>query len=168
MAALSTQSAQLVRQKVNGITRHPAIFYALKGLFRHLSSYEGNPDLQFLAYDGVADFSTTGVLLVGSACTVYAVYGKKANTATDQHLNLFDDTSSDDTAGDVKASLAFPLAGIVSTGTSTPGDVQGEALAIWPEGIPFAAGIWINSSTTAGSTQGTASDAPRGFVIAGA
>jgi hypothetical protein len=100
-------------------------------------------------------------LLISNPCTLYAIYGKKTNTGTDAYLTLLDDTSSDDTAADGRASLAFPLAGATT-------DNAGEAFVFWPDGIPFAVGVWAASFTVqSGTTESTAGDAPNGFIIVG-
>lgn len=170
-AALATQSAGKVRQKARASIHNPCVFYALKAFFLHMAANKGNPDLQIVTFSGTDLESACGkTLLVGEACTLYVAWGKKTNTATDSYLSVIDDTV-DDTgfAADTRAVLAFPLAGVATVGGTTPGDNAGEAIQIFPDGIPMATGIVVAAYTAAnGGTQSSAGDAPNGFLIIGA
>lgn len=162
MAAFSFESAGRVRQKTRAITRNPLTFYALKAFFLHMSANKGNPDLQFLSFSGTDAEAASGTVLATGTATLYAVWGKKQNTATDAYLTIYDDASDDTTASRQVASLAFPLAG-----AST--DLAGEGILLFPNGIPILRAVTVASYTTqAGSTSSTAGDAPAGFVIVSA
>lgn len=155
--ALTTQSANLVRQKTYMTNRNPGIFYALKALFLHLAANKGNPDLAIINIDGATADDASGQILVNAACTLYAVYGKKTATDTDSYLVLFDD-AADDTGAATDARIVLPF--LIS------GD---EHIFIASNGIPMAAGLVAKTYTDFdGVTDSTAGDSPNGFVIVGA
>lgn len=163
--SLSTQSAGIVRGKAfnavaNGRTSNPTspvIFHALKALFLHLSMNKGNPDLAWAPFVSTTVDDAGGQVLIDAACTLYAVYGKKANTATDVYLVIFDDATDDAGAGtDGRVVLPFLTA-------------SGEGFYINPDGISMPSGVVAKAYTDFdGTTDSTASDCPDGFVIVGA
>ena len=162
MAAFALESAGRVRQKTRAITRNPCVFYILKAFFLHLAANKSNPDLQILPFSGTDAEVSTGTVLATGVATLYLVWGKKTNTATDAYLTVYDDASDDTTTTRTIASLAFLLAG-----AST--NVAGESIVVFPDGIPVLRAVNVISYTTQpGSTASTAGDAPNGFVIVGA
>lgn len=155
--ALSTESAGLVRQRVRESTRNPGIFHLLKAFFLNHAANKKNADLGFYTYTAAGIADASGQALVNAACKVYAVYGKKANTATDVYLVILDDATNDaGGATDARLSIAFLAA-------------EDEQLFVNPNGIAMAAGVVAKAYTDYdGTTDSTASDCPTGFVIVGA
>jgi hypothetical protein len=129
----------------------------LKTLFLHLASNKGNPDLAFLPITATSIDDAGGQVLVDAACTLYAVYGKKAATATDVYLGIFDDAADDAGAGtDGRVILPFLVSGE-------------ESFWFSPNGLPMAAGVVAKAYTDFdGTTDSTDTDCPNGFAIVGA
>lgn len=157
--ALTTQSANLVRQKTYMINRNPGIFYALKALFLHLAANKGNPDLFLKNIDGTYSSSDGGnnasQVLVDAACTLYAIYLKKTGATAVS----FKASNSATTAGtDGTQALGF----IITTASE-------ENLYLFPTGHAFATGLTVTENTTAtGSTLTLLANRLDGFVIVGA
>lgn len=157
--ALSTQSANIVRQKTYMINRNPGIFYALKALFLHLAANKGNPDLQIVNVDGGATASdggnTAAQVAANAACTLYAVYLKKTgSTAT--WFKATDNASTPTTNGGADISLVITTA-------------SDEVLLLFPTGHAMANGITYTEDTTAtGSTLNLKANRIDGFIILGA
>lgn len=152
--AVTYESAGKVRQKTREFSQSPAIFFALKALFLYLATTKKNPDLAFLPYNATSIAGASGQVLADAATTVYAVYGKKRNTATDAYLVLLDD-ATDDSGGatDARVSLAFQ-------------DGRDELFLIFPNGLDMAAGVVAKAYTDYdGTTDSTAADCPDGYVI---
>ena len=155
--ALTTESAGKVRQKTKEFSKSPGIFYALKSLFLHLVANKGNPDLAFLPITATAIDDAGGQVLVDAACTLYAVYGKKAATATDVYLAIFDDATDDAGAG-TDGRLVMPF---LTTGC--------EGFWMDPNGVAMAAGVVAKAYTDFdGTTDSTDTDCPNGFAIVAA
>lgn len=154
--ALSTQNANLVRQKVHADLRNPGVFYALKSLFLHLAANKGNPDLQYVAIDGAVNASDSGntasQVLADTACTLYAIYLKKAGSTA----VFFKATNHASTATtDGTEDLSYKI--------TTLGE---EDLFLFPTGRAFATGLTVTEDTTAtGSTLTLNANRVDGFVI---
>ena len=155
--ALTTESAGLVRQRSREFSKSPGIFYMLKQLFLYLAANKGNPDLAFLPITSTSIDNAGGQVLVDAACVVYAVYGKKAATATDVYLVLFDDATDDTGAGtDGRVVIPFLAA-------------SEEGFYFNPTGLSMATGIVAKAYTDFdGTTDSTDTDCPDGFVIVAA
>ena len=124
----------------------------------------GNPELQFVPFDGTDAEGANGYNSgISAACTVYAVYGKKPRIAEDVFLAVLDDaTGAEGTA--ILTSIGFAAKN--STTTTLP---QEEVVLFNTTGYPIAAGVNIKAYTTAaGTTDTTAGAAPDGFFIIGA
>lgn len=162
--ALALESAVKVRQKTRMYTQSPLVFYALKGFFLWWASHKGNADLQLVPYAGVDAEGANGYNSgIAAACHIYAFYGKKTATAEDVYMDILDDASGAEGTA-IVAAIGF--LGENGTSTTLP---QDEAIAIWTNGIPIAAGVNIKAYTTAaGTTDTTAGAAPNGFFIVGA
>ncbi len=155
--ALTTESAGRVRTKAREYTRSPLILNSLKALFMYLSSYKKDTNLAFLPFDSTLIDDATGSVLCDAACTVYAVYGKKRNTATDSYLVIFDD-ATDDAGAATDARIVLPF--LVG---------NDEAFAVFPAGIAMGTGVVGKAYTDFdGTTDSSAGDAPDGFVIVSA
>lgn len=157
--ALSTQSANLVRQKTYMINRNPGVFYALKALFLHLAANKGNPDLQLVNIDGTYLASDGGnnatQVVADAACTVYAIYLKKSGS-TAAWFKATDHASTASTDGTETISLGLTTA-------------SGEQLHLYPTGKAFANGVSLAENTTAtGSTKTLKANRVDGFIILGA
>ena len=160
---LSTESAGRVRQKTYMIGRaptagpSPGVFYMLKSLFLHLAANKGNPDLSLVNITATSIDDAGGQVLVNGACTLYAAWGKKAATATDVYLVLFDDATDDAGAGtDGRVVIPFLVSGE-------------EGFYMNPDGLTMAAGVVAKAYTDFdGTTDSTDTDCPNGFVIVGA
>lgn len=157
--ALTTQNANLVRQKTFMINRNAGVFYALKALFLHLAANKGNPDLFLKNIDGTYSASDGGnnasQVLVDAACTLYAIYVKKSgSTATFLKVSNHASTASTDGTEDLSYKVT----------TSAEED-----LFLFPSGRALATGLTITENTTAtGSTLTLAANRLDGFVIVGA
>lgn len=142
--ALVTQSANLVRQKTYMINRNPGIFYALKGLFLHLSANKGNPDLFLKNIDGRVNASdgtnTTSQILVDAACTLYAIYLKKTGTVA-TWFKATDSATTATTNGGADISFVVTLA-------------SEEVLLQYPTGHSLANGLTVSENTTATGATG--------------
>lgn len=157
--ALTTESAGRVRQKTNAITRNAGVFYALKALFLHLASNKGNPDLFYKNIDGTYSASDGGAnasqVLVDAACTLYAVYLKKAGS-TAVYFKATNHASTATTDG--TEDLSYKITTLAE-----------EDLFLFPSGRAFATGLTVTENTTAtGSTLTLAANRLDGFVIVGA
>lgn len=167
--ALSTQNANLVRQKVYNALQNqtgtsagsgdPSAWYAFKAFFLNMAANKGNPDLQFYAFnatDAVAgDGEDTGI---DAACKLYAVYVKKTATATDTWFRVYDDADNDsEVIGDAVIEVALKDAGDLF-------------YAFYPNGEAIADGVVVTFTTTPGdtTTQSSAADAGNGFLVLGA
>lgn len=158
--ALTTQSANLVRQKTNMAARTtPGVFYALKALFLHLAANQGNPDLFYKNIDGNVNASdggnTASQVLVDAACTIYAIYLKKTgSTATSFKVSNHATTATTDGTQSL---------GYILTVASE------ENLFLFPTGHAMSAGVTVTEDTTAtGSTLTLLANRIDGFVIVGA
>lgn len=155
--ALTTESAGRVRQKAREAIKSPAIYGALKNFFQYLSIYRKGTDLAFLPFTGTSADDAGGQVLVDAACTLYVVYSKKTNTATDAYLAIFDDATDDAGAGTDGRVVLPHLVG------------NDEAFAIFPGGLAMGTGVVAKSYTDFdGTTDTSAGDAPNGFVIVSA
>jgi hypothetical protein len=159
--ALSTQSANLVRQKTYMINRNPGVFYALKALFLHLAANKNNPDLQLVNIDGINLASdggnTTPQVVANVGCTLYAIYTIKRGT-TSTWLKYNDSATT--VVGNGTDSATINYANTVA------GE---ERLALFPVGQVFANGISLSEQTTAtGTTQTLKANRIEGFIILGA
>jgi hypothetical protein len=175
MAALSTQSAGLVRQKAyNAVygtgtgtssdSVSPYHFYAVKALFLHLAANKGNPDLQFLPYaaeDAVVDGG--GTTLVTGALTLYAWFGKARRTSgtTASYEALYDISNTGATGDSDIIGDDITVQKIKATGQ--------QFFCVHPDGWAVATGLAVNSTTAIdGATQSSAANSTDGFVIVGA
>lgn len=170
MAAVSFTSANLARQRAyiaasrggvgSSVNASPFIWYALKALFLHLAANKGNPDLQYLPFDPSAiDTGTDGVNLATGAGNVYAFYAHRLADVdtTDSFVTLSDDATDN----------SAPTTDIIALIRFTDANEQG--LVTFPNGAPFADGIVVSSTTTAGgTTESAATESATGFVIIGA
>jgi len=155
--AVSTESAGRVRQRCLELSKNPGVFYALKSLFLYLAANKGNPDLEFLPFTGTSVEAAGGQVLVAGACKIFAVWGKKPATDTeDAYLAIFDDATDDTGAGtDGRLVLGFQ-------------DADEEQFYLNPDGLDMATGVVAKSYTDFdGTTDTTAGQAPNGFVIIG-
>lgn len=157
--ALTTISANLVRQKTYMNVRTPGVFYALKALFLHLVANKGNPDLFLKNIDGTYSSSdggnTASQVLVDAACTVYAIWLKKTgSTATWMKFSNHASTASTDGTEDLSYKLT----------TSAEED-----LFLFPSGRAFSTGVTMTENTAATtSTLTLLANKVDGFIIVGA
>ena len=162
--ALSLEDSNLAWQRVKialateptaaGSGTPPPAIDAFKSLKTYLATVLGNPTLQFVAIDATDIDDASGKVLADVACTLYGVFLKKLATATDVYVHILDD-ATDDTgvATDTRVLLAML-------------ESEESAFAIYPNGIPMAAGVVAKAYTTAaGTTDSAATDTPNGFVI---
>lgn len=160
MSALTTQNANLVRQKLynassalsGSVTRSSEVFYAIKALFLHLSANKNNPDLELKVLTSGANST-----LVDSACTLYAVIAKKGTNATASYLKVSNHATQVQADSDIILKSA----------------VAGEELVLmYPNGLAFSTGIAAGSYTgydgANATTPSTATHNFYGFLIVGA
>lgn len=160
--ALTTQSANLVRQRTYMITLSPGIFYGLKAIFLHLAANRGNPDLQYVPIDGTYSSSDGGAnasqVLANVACHLYVIYGKKLGTIVNW-LKFTDNATTATTNGGADISFAI-------TNLTTASSAADDFLWVWPQGHTFLNGITMTENTTAtGSTLTLKANRVDGFVI---
>lgn len=157
--ALTTQAANLVRQKTYMINRNAGVFYALKALFLHLAANKGNPDLFLKNIDGTYSSSDGGnnasQVLVDAACTLYAIYLKKSGTVA---VSFKASNHASTAATDGTQALGY----IITSSAE-------ENLFLFPSGHALSTGLTVTENTTAtGSTLTLAANRLDGFVIVGA
>jgi hypothetical protein len=167
MAALTTQSGNLVWQKVKNYLSNvniaskgvnPVSQEAFLGLKKYLAQNKRNPDLQFSPIDGTLAASdggnTVSNVLISSACTLFAIYlVKKGSVETIFKLS----NNATTAAGDGTQDLA-----IAQT-------VAGDVVEIYPDGRALSAGATFTEQTTrTTTTQTLLANQQSGFAIFGA
>lgn len=157
MAALATQSANLVRQKTYMINDNPGVFYALKALFLHLAANKGNPDLQLVNVDGTSMSSNGGAaqqVIVGSAANIFAIYLKQRGVV-ETWFKLTDHATVCQTNGTADLTYGFNNA-----------TTKEEVLFLFPVGRTVANGVTIDENTTAtGATETLKLNRLDGYII---
>lgn len=154
--AIATQDILAVKRKVfnylkGGTKGDPLSFALLDQLFRYFSQHGANPDLQVVFYANL----TADSIVADAACRVYAVYGRKQNTATDAYFKG-NDSATVTSGSDDDINLEF---------------LEALDSQVWvsKKGLPMANGFTIGSDTSANGTSATSTgDGPDGFVIIGA
>jgi hypothetical protein len=127
----------------------------LSTLLQELSQKKGNPDLQVVVFD-LQTSAASDAVIADAACTIYGIFGKKSGTATGAWIKGSDHaTTSSSTASEWMVELNAASKEFVGT--------------FGVAGSPQTAGWTFGADTTAsGSTNSTAGDGPKGFVILGA
>lgn len=154
--AISTQAAVKAKRQALSLVKTLAVSssveQAISTLFQELSQKFGNVDLQVVPFD-LQTSAASDAVIADAACKLYAIVTKKAN-ATSAWLKGSDSASaSSSTAGEWTKKLG----------------VAGSECALFPAGFAQANGWTLGADTTAaGSTNSTAGDGPKGFVILGA
>lgn len=160
--AKSLEGANLVWQRVNkalwatsGSPVEKAAF--LRTLKNWLATQKGNPRLQFLSFSNVTTDAVTVPEVSASGCTIYAIFAKKQNTATDAYLKINDSATLAGGANGANVTITIPL--LVG---------NDEVAMIFQPGLIMATGVVVASETTAaGGTDTTTGDGPNGFMIIG-
>ncbi len=160
--AKSLEGANLVWQRVNeflltknGSPIQRAAF--LRSLKLWLATQKGNPKLQYLSFTDVTTDAVTTPELSTGGCTIYALYAKKQNTATDAYFKVNDSATTAGGANGANVKITLPL--LVG---------NDEIAVIFQPGLVFATGIAVASETTAaGGSDTTSGDGPNGFFIVG-
>jgi len=161
--AKALEGANLVWQRVNEFMLtsdsspvQRAAF--LRSLKQWLATQKGNPKLQYLSFSDVANVDVATVPeLSASGCTLYALFIKKQNTATDAYFKLNDSATVAGGASGANVKVTLPL--LVG---------NDEVAVIFQPGLVIATGIRVASETTAaGGTPTTTGDGPNGFCIVG-
>jgi hypothetical protein len=121
----------------------------------YLATQKGNPDLQFVPFSNVTGDQAT--LVASGGCTLYGLYLKKQNTATDAWFKLADHGTVAGGASGAAMTITLPL--LVG---------NDEIACIFPTGLILATGITVASETTAaGGADTVTGDGPNGFAIVG-
>jgi len=159
--ALSLENSNLVWQKtkiaLDALAAGPVANAAFRALKEKLAGVGGNPNLQFIPFEGTAADDASGTILADVACKVYGIYTKKTATATDAYLAILDD-ATDDTGVATDVRMILPLL-----------EASHEITVIDPAGIAMGTGVVAKSYTDwDGTTDSSAGDAPNGFIIIGA
>jgi len=161
--AKSLEGANLVWQRVNEFLLtsdsspvQRAAF--LRSLKQWLATQKGNPKLQYLSFSNVDGHDVATVPeLSASGCTLYALFIKKQNTATDAYFKINDSATVAGGASGANMALTLPL----KVGND-------EVAVIFQPGLVIATGIRVASETTAAGGSDTATgDGPNGFCIVG-
>lgn len=154
---MANESANLVRQKTNMITRTPGVFYALKALFLHLAANKGNPDLTYKNIDPYTNASdgtnSDDQVIAAAATTLYAVYLKKGTGSTANYFKMTNHATTSTTDGTQDFGYKITTA-------------AEENLFLFPNGHSLSAGLTIAQNTAAtGATNSLLVDCCSGFVI---
>lgn len=125
---------------------------AVSTLFQEIAQKVGNITLEVKPFD-LQTSAASDAVIADAACKIYAIVTKKAN-ATGAWLKGSDHaTASSSTAGEWTKEL----------------NAAGSEVALFPAGFAQGTGWTFGADTTAaGSTNSTAGDGPKGFVILGA
>lgn len=157
MAAKVLEGANQVWERVNIALQgaSPEVQGLFKALKLWLATQKGNPRLQYLPFTDVTVDQATALTAGGG--TLYAIYAKKGNTATDAYFKVND-----------SATLAGGAAGINFTNVFPLLNAREEVAAFFQPGQAIATGLTVASETTGvGGTDSTAGDGPSGFMIVG-
>ena len=128
---------------------------ALSTLLQELAQKKGNVTLSVVVFD-LQTSAATDAVIADAACTIYGIFAKKSSTATGAWLKGSDNTTtSSSTAAEFMQEFNAASAELAAT-YGVSGFVQGS-------GWTFGA-----DTTASGSTNSTAGDGPKGFVILGA
>lgn len=157
MPALAVGNPNLVWQNVIKALANesPVTQAAFRALKIHLSSQLGNRDLQFIPFTEVQADVAGGTVLVTGALTVYAIFVKKENSATDNWTWVYDDATDDTT----DASAMFCFAVLRANESS---------FMIHPAGFAFALGVTVTQYVTSAISKTDGSTGANGFVLVGA
>lgn len=160
MAAKSLEGANQVWERVSNfmLTKDgsPVSSAAFLRQLKHwLSTQKGNPKLQLLTFtDVTADQATA--LTTGGA-TLYAIFVKKQNTATDSFFKWNDHGTT--AGGGNGATMQGTLPLLVG---------NDEVSVIFQPGLILATGFTVAAETTAaGGADTVTGDGPNGFAIIG-
>lgn len=159
MAAKSLESSNRVFQKAFGylqaIGAREESFKSLRALKQYLATYAGNPQLQFVTFSDVTTDQATALTTGGA--TLYYVFVKKQNTATDAFFKWADHGSTAGGANGANMQATLPL--LVG---------KDEIDIMLTPGLILATGLTVASETTAaGGADTTSGDGPNGFAIIG-
>lgn len=162
MAAKVLEGANLVWQRVNEFTENDNCSPVQRSAFLRtlklwLATQKGNPKLAFLTFTNVTTDAQVVPSLDTGGCTIFAVFAKKQNTATDAFFKFNDSATVSGGANGANMRFLIPL--LVG---------NDEVAVIFQPGLIFATGIVVSSETTAaGGTDSTSGDGPNGFFIVG-
>lgn len=157
MAAKSTEASNKTWQRVRIALAgaNEASQKQFKALKEYLATQGKNPDLQFVPFSNVTTDQATVVTTGG--CTIYGVFVKKQNTATDAYFKWADHGTVAGGANGANMQATLPL--LVGNDEI--------ALAFLP-GLIMATGITVAAETTAaGGSDTTTGDGPNGFFLVG-
>lgn len=160
--AKALEGANLVWQRVNeflltknGSPVERAAF--LRSLKQWLATQKGNPKLQYVSFTDVTTDAVTTPEVSTGGCTIYALFAKKQNTATDAYFKVNDHATTAGGGSGANMKICLPL--LVG---------NDEIAVIFQPGLIFATGIAVASETTAaGGADTTSGDGPNGFFIIG-
>lgn len=156
--ALTVENANKVWEKAKAALAgaSPVAQAQFKALKLWLATQKNIQELAILPFVSTSVDDATGQVLVDAACTVYGMYSKKLNTATDVYIELFDDATDDAGAGTDGRVVLPHLVG------------NDECVFVSPQGLPMAAGVVAKAYTDFdGTTDSSSADCPNGFVIVG-
>jgi len=161
--AKSLEGANLVWQRVNKFTLavansspvERAAF--LRSLKLWLATQKGNPKLQFCTFTNPTASAQVNPEVSTGGATIFALYAKKQNTATDAYLKVNDSATTAGGANGANVKITLPFL-----------EANDEIGCIFQPGLVFATGIIVNSETTAaGGASSSSGDGPNGFFIIG-
>jgi hypothetical protein len=155
--ALSLVDGNLAWQnvKIALMNAHPAAQNAFAELKKYLAQQKGNPQLQYKAFSEADCDAAGGTAILDAANTLYGVYVKKENSATDNFFWVYDDATNDGTAADARVCLSLLVA-------------NQEAFAVYPQGLAMAAGVVVTQYATDALGAVDGSNGGGGFVLVGA
>jgi hypothetical protein len=157
--AIALEDANKVWQRVNIALANarPDVVAQFAALKRYLAQDKRNPTLQFVAINNTSIDDSGGQAAMDAPCKLHGLYLKKAATATDVYVAIFDDAAND-AGGDTDHRISLPF----QTASEVKTFIDGEGLAL-------AAGCVVKAYTDAtGTTDSTDTDCPSGFAILGA
>jgi hypothetical protein len=144
---------QKVRARIAG--EAPVTQLAFKALREYLATQGGNQQLQYLPFTEADCDAAGGTVVLSGACTLYGVFVKKENSATDNWFWLYDDATNDGTAAD--AMVCLPLLRANEAG-----------FAMFPKGFALGTGIVVTQYATDPLGASDGSNGGDGFVVIGA
>lgn len=155
--ALSLTDANVCWQKANIalLNANPLIVSTFKALKSYLAQARGNPKLQFIPFTEVQADVAGGTAIADAACTLYGVYTKKENSATDNWFWIYDSATDDTTAAKARVCIPQFIA-------------NEQNVFVSPAGIAMATGVLVTQYVTDPLGASDGSTGADGFVIIGA
>ena len=134
--AYTLTEANIAWQRVTAAlaNANPCAQQCFAKLKSYLSQARGNKKLLFVPFTEANADAAGGTAIVVGACTLYGVYTKKQNAATDNWFWIYDDATDDTTAANGRIGLPQLIA-------------NEENFYISPHGLIMATGVLVTQYT---------------------